>query len=125
MERPFPYRQKLYLFVADTSQVKDYLDRQILNKFLNPENLSITDDLPIVKDVVSVVLNDLEIMLPLGSLVDISQEIERLEKEMKKLACRTYPLSRPWIYTRAPDSVCFLHANFFISFPNPMYMELI
>ncbi len=57
----------------------------ILNRFLNPENLEFITEFSSDTEVVSIVLNDLEMFLPLGSLVDLNLEIERLEKELKKL----------------------------------------
>ena len=60
-------------------------NKEILDKFLHPETLIVSLDATAEKDAVSVVLNDCEIYLPLGSLVDINQEIERLEKELDKL----------------------------------------
>jgi valyl-tRNA synthetase len=57
----------------------------ILNKFLNPETLTITNKDVDAKDAVSIILQEVELLLPLGSLVDIEQEIERLENELNKL----------------------------------------
>jgi valyl-tRNA synthetase len=93
-----------------TENVKEILTENfiILNKFLNPETLSISNELPSEKDIVSVVLSDLEIILPLGSLVDISLEIERLEKELSKLQGEIKRgegmLSNPNFINKAPES---------------------
>lgn len=80
---------------------------EILNKFLNPENMEISLDITAPKDSVSVVMNDLELYLPLGSLVDINQEIERLEKELKKLQGEIKRgegmLSNPNFINKAPE----------------------
>ncbi len=57
----------------------------ILAKFLNPEDLTISLEVSPEKDVVSVILSDLEVYIPLGSLVDLQQEITRLEAESNKL----------------------------------------
>lgn len=81
---------------------------EILNKFVNPLNLTINEEIAIETEVISVALTDLEIYLPLGSLVDINQEIERLENELKKLkgeiARGEGMLSNPNFVNKAPMS---------------------
>ena len=80
----------------------------ILNKFINPEQIEFITELDKDLEVVSVVLNDLNIYLPLGSLVDINQEIERLEKELKKLNGEIKRgegmLSNPNFTNKAPEA---------------------
>jgi valyl-tRNA synthetase len=80
---------------------------EILNKFLNPESLEIVTHIPTDIEGISVVLNDVEMLLPLGSLVDINQEIERLEKELKKLDGEIKRgegmLSNPNFINKAPE----------------------
>lgn len=80
---------------------------EILNKFLNPETLEFVTEIPTDIDGVSVVLNDVELLLPMGSLVDINQEIERLEKELKKLNGEIKRgegmLSNPNFINKAPE----------------------
>ena len=71
-------------FSTDTMHILEE-NNEILVKFLNPENLEISLDAKNENEVISIILNDLEVLLPLGSLVDISQEIERLNKELNKL----------------------------------------
>ncbi len=81
---------------------------EILNKFINPESLEIVTEIPNDIEGISVILNDVEMLLPLGSLVDINQEIERLEKELKKLngeikRCEGM-LSNPNFVNKAPEA---------------------
>jgi valyl-tRNA synthetase len=57
----------------------------VLKRFINPENLKISTSITPDNDDVAIVLTNAEIYLPLGSLVDITQEIERLENELSKL----------------------------------------
>lgn len=80
----------------------------ILDKFVNPESLTISLDPELGKDVVSIVQTDLELHLPLGSLVDIKQEIERLENELQKLTGEIKRgegmLSNPNFVNKAPES---------------------
>ena len=103
--------KKIDIFIKPNNEnCKNILNEniEILNKFLNPEKLSITEELPTEKDTVSIVSQDLEITLPLGSLVDISQEIERLEKELKKLQGEIKRgegmLNNPNFINKAPES---------------------
>jgi len=81
---------------------------EIINKFVNPLGLTISDNIIIDTEVISVALTDLEIYLPLGSLVDINQEIERLENELRKLkgeiARGEGMLSNPNFVNKAPMS---------------------
>jgi valyl-tRNA synthetase len=81
---------------------------EILNKFVNPLSLTISEEITIDTEVISVALTDLEIYLPLGSLVDINQEIERLENELTKLkgeiARGEGMLSNPNFVNKAPMS---------------------
>jgi len=60
-------------------------NEDILTKFINPSKLELVTDYSSDTELISIVLADLEILLPLGDLVDISQEIERLEKECSRL----------------------------------------
>lgn len=79
----------------------------VLERFLNPEDLEYIEVFSSDDEVISIVLNDLEMYLPLGSLVDISQEIERLEKEFKKLGGEIKRgegmLSNPNFISKAPE----------------------
>jgi valyl-tRNA synthetase len=80
----------------------------ILDKFINPETLDFIEDISSDTEGVSIVLDDLEMFLPLGSLVDINQEIERLGKELNKLkgeiARGEGMLNNPNFVNRAPIS---------------------
>jgi valyl-tRNA synthetase len=79
----------------------------ILDKFLNPEKLEFIEMIPKDEDGVSVILNDCELFLPLGSLVDIHLEMERLEKELEKLNGEIKRgegmLSNPNFINKAPE----------------------
>ena len=80
----------------------------ILTKFVNPESFTISEEITIDTEVISVALIELELYLPLGSLVDINQEIARLENELKKLkgeiARGEGMLNNPNFVNRAPES---------------------
>ncbi|MBU1019681.1 MAG: class I tRNA ligase family protein, partial [Firmicutes bacterium] len=57
----------------------------ILEKFINPEEMEINQTIVTDTEVISLILGDVTLYLPLGSLVDIQVEIERLEKELVRL----------------------------------------
>jgi len=105
-----PSKQIDMIIKPSSSAVSELLAENmvILHKFLNPEQLDITTEPNLSKDMVSVVLNDLEVYLPLGSLVDLEQEKERLNNELKKLTgeikrCEGM-LSNPNFVNKAPES---------------------
>ncbi len=58
---------------------------EILNKFINPETLTISSHIELNTEAITIVLPELEMYLPLGSLIDIKEEIKRLENELTKL----------------------------------------
>ena len=58
---------------------------EILNKFINPETLTISSHIELNTEAITIILSELEMYLPLGSLIDISEEIKRLENELTKL----------------------------------------
>ncbi len=58
----------------------------ILMKFINPENLTISSHIKLNTEAITITLPELEMYLPLGSLIDITEEIARLEKELNKLS---------------------------------------
>lgn len=60
-------------------------NRDILVRFLNPEQLDIVMEYHSNTELISLVLADVEVLLPLGDLVDIEQEIERLQQELSRL----------------------------------------
>lgn len=60
-------------------------NKQYIEKFLHPKTLLIQDAIVTTENSVSIVLANLQAYIPLGSLVDISQERERIEDEIKRL----------------------------------------
>jgi valyl-tRNA synthetase len=56
----------------------------IIDKFINPESIEYSSISP-SDDAVSIVLKDITVMIPLGELVDIDAEKNRLQDEMKRL----------------------------------------
>lgn len=56
-----------------------------IKRLTNPETLTISTELPTPDKAMSAVISGAEIYLPLAGLIDIDQEIKRLEKELQKL----------------------------------------
>lgn len=59
-------------------------NQNYLQRFCNPETLTITSDLEAPELAMSAVLTGATIYLPLAGLIDIQEEIARLEKELDK-----------------------------------------
>lgn len=74
------------LIKAKGQEEKDFLvqNRSFLERFCNPADLQIDTELTIPDEVKSAVVSGAEIYLPLDGLVDIGEEIQRLEKEKEK-----------------------------------------
>lgn len=72
---------------AKSPESLTYLERSqsVISRLTNPEKLEISLDLAVPEKAMSAVLSGAEIYLPLAGLIDISQEITRLEKELAKL----------------------------------------
>lgn len=75
------------LIKAKNSKIKDLLEQnnKILSKFINPETLIISSHIELNIEAISIIFPELEMYLPLGSLIDIKEEIKRLENELTKL----------------------------------------
>jgi valyl-tRNA synthetase len=75
------------LIKAKSEESLTFLKRgeEVIRRLTNPESLEINKELKIPEKAMSAVLSGAEIYLPLAGLIDIEQEIARLEKELKKL----------------------------------------
>jgi valyl-tRNA synthetase len=75
------------LIKAKSEESLTFLKRgeEVIRRLTNPESLEISKELKIPEKAMSAVLSGAEIYLPLAGLIDIEQEITRLEKELKKL----------------------------------------
>ena len=79
----------------------------ILERFTYPEAIEFVTEYSSDNELVSIILKDVEIILPLGDLVDIAQEIARLEGELRRLEgeikrCEGM-LKNPNFVSKAPD----------------------
>lgn len=83
---------------------KDYIIR-----FCNPSQLEIATQIDLQGEIMSAVISGAEIMLPLLGLIDIEDEIKRLEKEVTKLQKEVErvenKLSNAGFVSKAPENV--------------------
>jgi len=75
------------LIKPKTADNEVYLQRsqRVISRLTNPEKMEINIELNVPEKAMSAVVSGAEIYLPLAGLIDISQEIARLEKELAKL----------------------------------------
>ncbi|MFO7969819.1 MAG: valine--tRNA ligase [Candidatus Izemoplasmatales bacterium] len=75
------------IFISTSKENQEFLDsnKKYINKFLNPKSLSYNQDLDSITNAVSIILNDIQVAIPLGSLVNINEEIEKVRNEIKAL----------------------------------------
>ncbi|MDN6293225.1 MAG: valine--tRNA ligase [Alkalibacterium gilvum] len=74
------------LIKTKTEKEKAFLqeNRSFIERFCNPNELVIDTEVKIPEEVKSAVISGAEVYIPLAGLVDIEQEIERLEQEKEK-----------------------------------------
>ena len=95
-EMNVPMSKKAQMFIK--TKEKDAFEKSeaIFLKLAGASGITVTDDMDLsVQDSVSVVSEGAEILIPLGDLVDFEKEIERLEKEKKRIrlsVCNTTEL---------------------------------
>lgn len=84
-------------------------NRQYLLRFCNPSELVISDEISAPEKSMSTVLSGLEMYLPLEGLLNIDEEIKRLEKEAEKYAKEVErvqkKLSNEGFMKKAPEKV--------------------
>ncbi len=71
---------------ANTEEIKEVLqaNRSFIERFCNPNELIIDTAVDVPNEVMTAVVQGAELFLPLQGLVDIKEEITRLEKELEK-----------------------------------------
>ncbi|SNZ11435.1 valyl-tRNA synthetase [Terribacillus aidingensis] len=82
-----PMSKQIQLLIqAEDSTIETELKAQqhYIERFCNPSELTIATKVTAPDKAMSAVLTGVELYLPLEGLIDISQEIERLEKELDK-----------------------------------------
>ncbi|MGE4572264.1 MAG: valine--tRNA ligase [Candidatus Izemoplasmatales bacterium] len=83
-------------------------NRQYIDKFLNPNSILINQENNELDQSVAIILADIQVHIPLGSLVNIEEEITRIQNEIKALAgeikrCQGM-LNNPNFMNKAPQS---------------------
>lgn len=75
------------LIKTNDGEVEKFLNAntKTIERFCNPEELTIASDIEAPKLAMSAIITGAEIYLPLEDLINIDEEIQRLEKELKKL----------------------------------------
>lgn len=71
---------------ANSEEIKEVLkaNRSFIERFCNPNELIIDTKVDVPTEVMTAVIQGAEIFLPLQGLVDIKEELSRLEKELEK-----------------------------------------
>ncbi|MFJ7727121.1 valine--tRNA ligase [Neobacillus sp. NPDC097160] len=84
-------------------------NRSYIERFCNPEELQMGIDIEVPEKAMTAVITGLEIILPLEGLINIDEEIARLEKEYEKLNKEVdrvqKKLSNEGFMKKAPESV--------------------
>jgi len=96
---------------ANTATEKEvFLDNQsFIDRFCNIDDLTIETEVSVPDEVMTAVIAGAEIYLPLQGLVDIDEEIERLEKELEKWSSEIEraqgKLANEQFVNNAPDDI--------------------
>ena len=84
-----PMSKKVELFIAtkdaETTRVLEE-NRAYVEKFCNPESLTIGENIEAPSQSMTAVVTGAELFLPLAGLINLEEEIARLEKELEKWA---------------------------------------
>ncbi len=105
------YTKPIDLYVkASNPEVIQFILENIhyINKFLNPGLFEISEDAMFDGDALSVILPEMTVFIPLGKLVDIEEEIKKLERERSALENELLRskkmLENPSFLSKAPQS---------------------
>ena len=83
-------------------------NKQYIDKFLNPKSLILNQKDVQPKDAISIIMTDIEVHIPLGSLVNIEEEINRIESEIidlnKEIKRCQGMLNNPNFMAKAPEN---------------------
>lgn len=99
------------LIKTKSTQEKEFLieNQSFLIRFCNPDELVIDTEVTVPSEVKTSVVSGAEIFIPLAGLVDIQEEIERLEKELTKWQSEIdrveKKLSNERFVSNAPDKI--------------------
>lgn len=107
---PMSKKVKMLIKVKDESILEVVeRNRSYIERFCNPEDLEVGVDLQMPEKAMTAVITGLEIIMPLAGLINLDEEIARLEKEWDKLNKEVErvqkKLGNEGFMKKAPDSV--------------------
>jgi len=107
---PMSKKIKMLVKAKDAAVLKAIENnRGYIERFCNPEELQLGVDIDVPEKAMTAVITGLEIILPLEGLINIDEEIARLEKEYEKLNKEVdrvqKKLSNEGFMKKAPESV--------------------
>ncbi|WP_066311562.1 valine--tRNA ligase [Bacillus sp. FJAT-29814] len=107
---PLSKKIKMLVKAKDEKVLKSVeKNRSYIERFCNPEELQMSTDIVIPDKAMTAVITGLEIILPLEGLINIDEEIARLEKEWDKLNKEVErvqkKLSNEGFMKKAPENV--------------------
>ncbi len=107
---PLSKKIKMLIKAKDESTLSTLtLNKGYIERFCNPEELEISQDLQAPDKAMSAVVTGAEVFLPLAGLINIEEEIARLEKELdkwnKEVSRVQGKLSNERFISKAPESV--------------------
>jgi len=81
-----PWSKPIDIMVKASDDIEQFIkeNQQYIDKFLNPNQLIINQDVDLTQTV-SIILSEVQVNIPLGSLVNLDEEIERIEGEINDL----------------------------------------
>lgn len=107
-----PMSKQVELYIkASTSDVQERLEknRSYIERFTNPSVLEIGTDVPASDKAMTAVISGAELILPLEGLINLDEEIARLQKELDKLTKEVErvqkKLGNEGFMKKAPESV--------------------
>ena len=107
-----PMSKKVPMFIAakdDATAGVLATNKAYIEKFCNPETLEIGVDLEVPGQTMSAVVTGAEIFMPLAGLINVEEEIARLEKELEKWAKEVKlvsgKLSNEKFVSKAPEAL--------------------
>ena len=75
----------LYIEADQVTRERFEQERHLIERFTNPKTLDIAQNIALKDNTLSFVYSTFTLYIPLGSLVDINEEIQKQEKEKKRL----------------------------------------
>lgn len=106
-----PLSKPIDLYIRPTNDEAEAIltqNQEFLYRFCNPNTLIISQDVSSDEEMMTSIVTNAEILVPLKGLIDIDQEIDRLEHEAKKLESEVQRcermLSNPNFLKKAPEA---------------------